>query len=256
MSRYGLKIRYSLLWQSDWHVGSGYGTAAIDRLSRRGSLGGKETPLVPGSQVKGVVRQTCEELVATIGLEVVDIHGVDTDATTELVETFIPGNTSPLLIDRLFGSRYSGECLFFSNAMPMQSRLHELPVVMRNSIDRSTGTAASQKLFSTEVVPAEAYSLKGEIEAIHPKEQLTRSDSSDGFPYEYSLLVAALSITESLGGDRSTGRGRVTPEIENIRWRSPLLSSWEVIGVDEALRPLADEDDLGAWIEMVRKDPK
>lgn len=254
MSRYGLRIRYNLLWQSDWHVGSGYGSAAIDRLSRKGSLGGKETPYVPGSQVKGVVRQACEQLTATLGLPVVETHGVDSNANADLVNSFTPGNLSPLLIDRLFGSRYSGECLFFSNALPEQHRAGALPVVMRNSIDRATGTAASQKLFSTEIVPAKAFSLVGDIEATHPEKQVTPSDSSNDFPYEYSLLVAALRITESLGGDRSTGRGRVVPEIESIRWRSPQQPSWGNISIDEALQPIADVNDLGMFIEAVRED--
>ena len=170
------------------------------------------------------------------------------------MQTFTPASLSPLLIDRLFGSRYSGECLFFSNAQPAKNRPGELPVVMRNSIDRATGTAAAQKLFSTEIVPSNSYLLLGEIEAVHHEKQLTPSGASGAFPYEYSLLVAAFQMTEALGGDRSTGRGRVVPMIESIRWRSPDRQVWEDLSVDDALKPIADDDDLATLIEMAREE--
>jgi CRISPR/Cas system CSM-associated protein Csm3 (group 7 of RAMP superfamily) len=109
----------------------------------------------------------------------------------------------------------------------------------RTAIDRLTGTAREQTLFVTEVVQGRATQLHSRLQARHPVGALTQD--GDGFPFEYSLLLAGLLSLDRLGGDKSAGFGRCRIEIENnaVRWNDqssfPLeqaLKSFEDLGED------------------------
>ena len=128
-----LDIGYRIAWKGRWHVGSGYGSAAVDRLQQR--LGGAGAPFVPGSQVKGVLRHQCERLALALGLEAVDPHAGAGEGDRSLVEHFRPLAKSKLLIDRLFGSRYQGECVFVTNAVPSKAEKGTPAVAARTAID-------------------------------------------------------------------------------------------------------------------------
>ena len=239
-----LDLRYHIVWQGRWHVGSGYQSAAADRLQRRWkSRGCDDAPFVPGSQIKGVLRHHCERLANALELETVDPHDV---GDRSLVAHFRPLAKSGLLIDRLFGSRYQGECLFVANALPTTST-HASPttVAARTAIDRVTGTVREQHLFTTELVE-KGIDLHGEIRARHPGGVLTQDD--EGFPYEYALLVAGVLSLEALGGDRSVGMGRCEVGIEpdSLRWNGKTVS------LDDALRSF-DEHDWADMLHLLRE---
>ena len=102
-----LDLCYDIVWQGRWHVGSGYQSAAADRLLQRLPDG---APFVPGSQIKGVLRHQCERLALALGLEAVDPHDGSEEHNQRLVKHFKPLAKSELVVDRLFGSRYQGEC--------------------------------------------------------------------------------------------------------------------------------------------------
>ena len=111
-----LDLMFRIEWEGTWHVGSGSGAVQADRLiRRRGGRGGM--PFVPGSQLKGVLRHQAERLAAALGREVVSPHATGRDQQEGLVRHFRPLNDSALLVDRLFGSRYQGECLFVDVAL-------------------------------------------------------------------------------------------------------------------------------------------
>ncbi len=217
-----LDIAFTITWEAGWHVGSGQGTAAVDRLLRRRACGPlrERAPFVPGSQIKGVLRHYCERLAALLGGEVVSPHvvGRETDERKALLDSFRPLPQSALLIDRLFGSRFQGDCLFVEDAVPavvdrQAPRLHT-----RTSIDRVSGTARDRTLFVTEVAQAGGPELHGRVRARHPVGALTQD--GDGFPFEYSLLLTGLLSLDMLGGDKSTGLGkcRVTITGAMVRW--------------------------------------
>jgi CRISPR/Cas system CSM-associated protein Csm3 (group 7 of RAMP superfamily) len=218
-----LDIAFTITWEAGWHVGSGQGTVAVDRLVRRRACGprGKRVPFVPGSQIKGVLRHNCERIAALLGAEVVSPHVVDGPAD-DLLQNFRPLSQSNLLIDRLFGSRYQGDCLFVEDAIPATPVEQPLQIHSRTSIDRVSGTARENTLFVSEVAPARGPNLTSRVQARHPVGALTQFDD-DTFPYEYSLLLAGLLTLEMLGGDKSAGLGkcRVTIQGDNggsVRW--------------------------------------
>ena len=241
-----LDMSYRIVWQGRWHVGSGYQSAVADRLLRRLPDG---RPFVPGSQIKGVLRHQCERLALTLGLEAADPHAVSEEHNQRLVRHFAPLAKSELVVDRLFGSRYQGECLFVANAVPVPSEVASATSVQaRTAIDRVTGTVMEQHLFTTELAQGNLR-MQGEIRARHPAGVLTQEED-DGFPYEYALLVAALLSLDALGGDKSVGLGRceVLVDVESLllRWNG------EPISMNDALRSFQDEPEWGEMMEMLR----
>jgi CRISPR/Cas system CSM-associated protein Csm3 (group 7 of RAMP superfamily) len=226
-----LDIHFALTWDGRWMVGSGRGTARADSLVQRRRLGKQDrrgVPFVPGAQIKGVLRHHCEMLAGALGLSAVSPHTTGQQPPVELLEHFRPLTRSGLVVDRLFGSRYQGECLFVDDALPRQAedtgrvRLHS-----RTSIDRVVGTAREQTLFVSEVVESKGQSLVSRLQARHPAGVLT--SPGDGPPLEYSLLVAGLLGLEALGGDRSTGLGRCQVAITNLLWQGQPLTAEEAL---------------------------
>src|SRR5258707_221613 len=153
MTAQRLDVRFRIVWESDWHAGSGEGDAALDRRVRRRA--GSRLPLMPGSQLKGVLRHHCERLAALLGTDVVSPHQVGREPPPELLREFGPLARSGLLIDRLFGSRYQGDCLFVDDAVPegidaTEARWRSWGQA-RTAIDRLTRTVGDRKLFVSEV---------------------------------------------------------------------------------------------------------
>ncbi len=137
-----LDLAFKIKWEAGWHVGSGLSSAAIDRLQRRRVCGERAAlaAFVPGSQIKGVLRHHCERLAATLGAVPVSPHVVG-DPRPEILDNFCPLDQSKLLIDRLFGNRFQGECLFVNDATPCDDKPQYSSTQSRTSIDRVTGTA-------------------------------------------------------------------------------------------------------------------
>ena len=241
-----LDLKYRIAWKGRWHVGSGYQSAAADRLQQR--WGGRDgTPFVPGSQMKGVLRHQCERLALALDVEAVDPHAGAETGDPKLVQHFRPLAKSNLLIDRLFGSRYQGECLFVTNAVA-EARAPQggTTVAARTALDRVTGTVMEQHLFTTELVEGDIC-LRGDVRARHPVGVLTQQDGD--FPYEYALLVAGLLSLDALGGDKSVGLGRceIGLEPESLRWNGRTVSP------TFALRSFAEEREWAEMIELVRE---
>ncbi len=244
-----LDLEYHIVWQGRWHVGSGYESAATNRLLQR--MGGVDgSPFVPGSQIKGVLRHQCERFAFALGLEAVNPHDGIKEDNQKLVKHFKPLAESSLVVDRLFGSRYQGECLFVTNAKPVSPEDKAITSVQpRTALDRVTGTVAEQHLFTTEFAER-GVNLQGAIRARHPADILTQYKG--GFPYEYALLIAALLSLDTLGGDKSIGLGRceILLKEDSLCWNSQNISS------DEALQSFKDEPDgWGLMLEMLREEP-
>jgi CRISPR/Cas system CSM-associated protein Csm3 (group 7 of RAMP superfamily) len=238
-----LDVSFQVCWRGRWHVGSGHSTAAVDRQvrRRRRRKNAPGTPFVPGAQLKGVLRHHCERLAAALGCPVVSPHSTNPEGSPELLGAFRPLARSPLLIDRLFGSRYQGECLFVDDALPPESK-PESPVALhsRTALDRVSGTAKAQTLFVAEVAEGHGLVLESRLRARHRPGVLT---SDGGFPHEYALLLAALLDLEWLGGDKSAGLGACQIKLSGeVRWNGA------AVALDEALACLHEEE----WFEMLR----
>ena len=233
-----LDLEYRIKWKGRWHVGSGYQGVAADRLLRR--IRGE--PFVPGSQVKGVLRHQCERLALSLGLDALDPHASSQEHSQNLVKHFVPLNESELVVDRLFGSRYQGECLFVQNALPKTGGQTRVSVRARTAMDRLTGTVMEQRLFTGEQAEGDIQ-LGGSLRARHAADILTPEDGDTGFPLEYSLLVATLLSLDALGGDKSIGLGQceICLEPDTLRWNA------QAITVDDALDSLKDKE----WGELL-----
>ena len=239
-----LDLCYEIVWKGRWHVGSGYQSAVADRLLRRmGGVNGE--PFVPGAQIKGLLRHQCERLALALGLEAINPHTVTPDDEKDLVTHFTPLTNSELIVDRLFGSRYQGECLFVTNAMPVSSDdvKNKVVVQTRTAMDRVTGTVMEQHLFTTELVE-DNINLRGKIRGRHPAGVLTQYDGDFPFPYEYALLVAGILSLETLGGDKSTGLGRCEVKLAEDK----LCWNGDPIDQNNALQSFQDlGEEWGEW---------
>ena len=240
-----LDLEYCIKWTGCWHVGSGYQGVAADRLVRR--IGGRNgTPFVPGSQIKGVLRHQCERLALSLGLDALDPHASSQEHSQRLVRHFVPLSQSDLVVDRLFGSRYQGECLFVRNALPKSEGKTRVSVRARTAMDRVTGTVIEQRLFTGEQAEGDIH-LYGSLRARHAAGILTPEEGTEGFPLEYSLLVAGLLSLDAMGGDKSIGLGQCELQLEpdTLRWNG------QDIATDDALSSLKDEE-WGELLDMTR----
>lgn len=211
-----IEIKLKIVFHGRWHIGSGLGSSVIDRLTIKDP---KRYPYIPGSTLKGVIRHSCEKLAETLGFPVADPHN-----KTE-INAFCSSEKTPYIVDRIFGSRFEGERLFFRNAVMLEKfyPISYFSVITRSRIDRVTGTAKEKALFTTEYL--EEASFHTTITGIHPN--LTAD--GDSIPIEYSLLIAALSLCHAIGGDKSTGKGVLDIFIEKIYYNGRKVS------LDEAL---------------------
>ena len=138
MIMYSLEVNFKITPLQFWHVGAGLGSAHIHRKILRDGIG---RPYIPGSHLKGILRQKCEDLAETLGLPIVDPNA------KEDLKGFIDPKTTIFLIDRLFGSRYEGEHLFVRPAYWLddgQTEYYERSFIMeqaRTAMDRALGTA-------------------------------------------------------------------------------------------------------------------
>ncbi|CAN2041386.1 CRISPR-associated RAMP protein [Candidatus Magnetomoraceae bacterium gMMP-15] len=202
-----IKLDLTISFTSKWHSGSGEGSLILDRLVRKDA---RNRPYIPGSTLKGVVRESCEKLSRTLNFPApTDPHQTDLKDFESL--------KSP--IDRIFGNRYESADLFFRNARlidePPYGHLKEQTRICRY---RKLGTAKEQHLFSTEyTVPMD---FKTRIDGYH--RDLISLEENDP-PYAYCLLIAGIMTVDRLGGDKSTGNGQVKISVDSIEYNGKLI---------------------------------
>ena len=206
--RHNTRIQFTLQFTSKWHTGSGEGNLLIDRLVHKDAM---NLPYIAGSTLKGVVRESCERLSRTLGYpEPMDPHQIN----LALEDNFKPLEKMDSPVDSLFGNKYEGECLFFRDA-----RLKKKPVEnylrsqTRICMYRKIGTAKEKHLFASEYTEPMAFSTS--INGYH--DNLLFLDENDP-PYAYCLLVAGIMCVDRLGGDKSTGSGSVSINIDKFEY--------------------------------------
>ena len=75
-----------------------------------------ESPLFRGPRSKGLCVTNVNDWLSPWTLKQINPHAGTKDDEQSLVKYFTPLTNSNLIVDRLFGSRYQGECLFVTNA--------------------------------------------------------------------------------------------------------------------------------------------
>jgi CRISPR/Cas system CSM-associated protein Csm3 (group 7 of RAMP superfamily) len=209
-----IDLRYAIAFQSPFHFGTGYSGTVNDRLARRDEKG---FLVVPGSTIKGIVRENCERLARLFDLEVTGPH--------------VPGNSSGeiklflrSLLDRhdiiheIFGSQFKPGRLFFDDAvldqecseyfdsesplMRWRYRSWQVESRTRVSMSRITRTARKGSLFTTEYGRI-GLTFQGKIYG-----RITGPAISTGKgTYALILFLAGFKMLERLGADRSIGAG-------------------------------------------------
>ena len=183
-SLHRLVVSGKLIFETSFHVGSGFPSMISDAVVERDKKG---NPYIPGSTLAGALRATSEDFACLVCKE--------------------PDRT----IRSLFGSGIrsaSDDAEFIASRLTVRDAglLGELPDVteIRDhvGIDRTTGAAREGIKFDKEVVPSSCYGLELEIEA--PDEESIK------------LLLSALDFWSnfgvSFGASTTTGMGRAKLE--------------------------------------------
>ncbi len=207
-----IQIKYELTFKSAFHFGTGLRGGLVHRLVARDADG---FLYVPGSTLKGVLRERCEQLAQLFDLQITSPH----------VEEWREANRrNPDIVTRIFGSRFTPGQLYFDDAQMSESsrelfeadkkldflkpKLQAWQVERRTqvSLSRVTRTAQSGLLFTSEYgVPN--LSFTGSIVGLLAGFPLN-SDDGKG-TYSLLLLLAGLKSLDRLGGSRSSGAGQV-----------------------------------------------
>ena len=203
-----IMLNLTINMTSKWHIGSGEGSLILDRLINRDS---RNRPFIPGSTLKGVIRESCEKLSRTLKFpEPSDPH--QSDLTIQ--DTFKPTAELQSPIDRIFGNKFQGGQLFFRDA-----RLEDDPpygfrkTQTRICKHRQLGTTKDKHLFSTEYAAPMAFKTK--IEGHH--ENLVGIAETEP-PFEYCFLIAGIMHSTQFGGDKSTGGGKTDILIDRVEY--------------------------------------
>jgi hypothetical protein len=251
--RYRLKMNMKLTFKSLWACGSGLGSGAIQRLVLR-DLDGQ--PMVPGSTLKGVLRDATTKLAVAL-----DHQG---HLSPHEIGDFTPVDSHKSPVDRLFGGVRDGGRIRVSNGSWAKAAGAEgkdteeayeprSTVRHRVSLERILNTARPGHLFTQEMIlnsegespttddeaAAESF-WSFEIRGSHPL--LVYSRGEFPMPYEYALLTAGALAMERLGGQRSTGLGEILCEPMELRWAPP-GEPFQSFDVEAALSVLADLGD-------------
>lgn len=207
----------------------------VDRNIRRDS---RNQPYIPGSTLKGIIRESCERLSRTLGMDnPSDPH----DTNIRSRDIFGPLNLSMHPVDSLFGNKYEGAELYVRNARLVSGTQAEIIELARNSISRVRRTARDGHLFTSEY--AQNCSFKTSISGYH--RYLVAEEG--GIPFAYAVLIAGTLNVDRIGSDKSTGCGIVDIEITKLKCNG--LD----IALDGALACLAD-NDLADYYLMCREE--
>jgi len=208
-----VQIDYELHFATPFHMGTGISAGMIDRTVIH-DVEGKL--YVPGSTLKGVLREYCERLcrfyVPDAQTHVFSPHNA--------YEALVEFSGTPTLVSRIFGSQFYPGGLHFDDAKLSRESCDtyqnmQTSLLTQVRIDRMTRTAVDKALYTSEfgnnALTFEG-TIKGQLDCV-PVERLTRptpdgrDESVPKLTYSLLLLLASLTLLERLGGNKSTGKG-------------------------------------------------
>lgn len=245
-------IRLEML--SDWHVGTGYGDATVDRAVRRDRDG---LPYVPGKTLRGVLRDACEQVA----------YGLDEGVRGpwhEVLEAVFGDQPSLRSDDPARpprpGALHLGDArLREADATVLRAK----PALARATtfvkpgvkISYATGAAEPRCLRFDEVA-------RGGLELEAPAVlQLPAEAPSEVRVAASALLVAGIARLERLGGKRRRGTGRVRAtvagmseadrrELLEFLRTDPDLTSWRPADGETATAPFAAAAAGSGWVSL------
>lgn len=220
MSNDRIRLKYRLTFTTPFHFGNGLREGLIDRSVRRDANG---YLYVPGSTLKGVTREHCEQLARLIepnNMRIASPH----DADNALKDLYDP--TTKTIITRIFGSHNHPGLLFFDDAHQADEDLlrydsqsekgkyqHiQTDIYTQVRLERMTRTAVPGALYTSEFGLRDL-SFVGSISGwLHHTPIAEQSVLS----HELLLMLAGFLMVDRLGGNKSSGKGACTNEIMSI----------------------------------------
>ncbi|MBU0496246.1 MAG: hypothetical protein KKA73_07095 [Chloroflexi bacterium] len=212
-------IAYRLTFTSAFHFGTGLREGLIHRPVARDADG---FLYVPGSTLKGALRDRCEQVARLFDLQVTGPHTEDSDLGE--------ANPNVSIIVRIFGSRFWPGQLYFDDAyliepdragfeppgakrgQKLDFRAWQTEKRTQVGLSRLTRTAQRGLLYHSE------YGIQGLHFAGQITGLLSGFAADEGQPVTYSLLLllAGLKSLDRIGGNKSAGAGQITCEIAEL----------------------------------------
>ena len=217
-------LTYKLCICGDMHIGSGTGIPGlIDERVLRDREG---FAYIPGSTIKGLLRQSCTDLLRYRGQQNRLIckgqqHWLVEDEQQPAPGEYCQPGKLPCLICLFFGSALSEGALWFSPAeYPKEYRdlVHDLPFPAAErdmatsahaAIDRHTGRAKEHQLFNLEVVqPVDHFTGTIRMTRLLRASEMTQGGIDLKADEILGWLTASLLFIRSVGGRRRRGWGQ------------------------------------------------
>lgn len=245
-----VKIEYDLSFATPFHCGTGIREGLIDRTVVRDDGG---YLYVPGSTIKGVLRERCEQLARFYEWDNGQRESVASPHDTKAALQGL-GNNQPSMVTRVFGSQNMPGRLFFDDAhqdkddllqydspeRAGQGKYRSLQVSVSTQVrlNRPTRTAVQGALYTSEFGASDIV-FKGTIlgwlectaidHGVAHSEQERHPDTAP--TYSLLLLLAGLQMLEWIGGNKSTGKGhcacRITGiEVDGAAVKQETWTSW------------------------------
>jgi CRISPR/Cas system CSM-associated protein Csm3 (group 7 of RAMP superfamily) len=241
-----ISIAYRLTFTAAFHFGTGLRGGLIHRLVARDV---DDFLYVPGSTLKGVLRDRCEQLAQLFDIQIVSPH----------LETWAEVNPDPDIVARIFGTRFHPGRLYFDDAQMIETHKELFKADTRTleakykawqteqrtqvSMSRLTRTAQPGMLYTSEYGVRDLH-FEGHITGMLEGAPLPNLDVGT---YPLLLLVAGLLSLDRLGGNKSAGAGKASCEIADQEVcidRQP----FSVAALLEEL-PYLDEEFYSLWRE-------
>lgn len=235
MQRDFVNIDYQIEFETPFHLGTGLRRDLLDRSVCRDA---NDYLYIPGSTLKGIIRERCEQIALLFDLSVVSPH--DEKAA------IISFRNNIDIVARIFGSRYKPGELYFDNATMTETdkkffdndsgrvlkRYIHLQTETRTqtSISRLLGTVQESALFQSEFGIKELCfegQIYGHLEGF-------RIDENE-WSYAFLLLVAGICANDRIGANKSTGMGKYNCQIQKLEFNDVTV---EVPDVLDSLRDL------------------
>lgn len=223
-----IELSYQLRFTTPFHCGTGLRLGLIDRTIVRDHDG---YLYVPGSTIKGILREQCERLARLY--ETVDDEMRAAIASPHNEKRALWGlGRPPTMVTRIFGSHNAPGHLFFEDARQTSDAKREydskehseeargrykdaqVDLYTQVQIDRLSRTAAPRSLYTSEFGLRD-FVLEG---AISGWLECFPIEDVEGKPtYSLLLLLAGLRLLDRLGGNKSTGKGQCQCEEITVR---------------------------------------
>ena len=228
-----IQIDYTLQFSAPFHCGTGVRIGLIDRSVMRD---GEGYLYVPGTTIKGVVRELCEQLARFYedsDPEMREMIASPHDKANALRDLGV----THTLVTRIFGSPICPGRLCFNDARQTKAakqqydaaneakryqNLLQTELYTQVRLNRPTRTAVRGALYSSEFGVRKMVfegSIIGGLECIPISADIDElfSGEDDEPTYSLLLLLAGLRMLERLGGNKSTGRGECRCTITQLK---------------------------------------